>query len=538
MGPTGPVLRRRRPRAVGGDPELSRGSRRGPGDPGLAQGSLHVVVLHVGRHNVRKWLLGGLALVLVLCGGGVAALVYYFARPPLDVRVVFDRALRVPPIAASRPDEQGRRVFELQARPGDSDFGHGATRTWGYNGAYLGPTLRAKRGEAVAVNVRNALGETTTVHWHGMHLPAAMDGGPHHPIAPGGSFQAAWTVDQPAATLWYHPHPSERTETQVYRGLAGLFIVDDDEPAQRALPHDYGVDDIPVLVQDKQFDGDQLSTGERFGSDIGVLGDEILVNGTPRAYLDVRSELVRLRLVNASTARIYNFGLADGRPFALVGTDGGLLDRPYMTDHVRLSVGERAEIVVALEPGERLTLRSEQALGGDLESKFNGGRDAFDILQLRAGASLTPATLPKTLVATPRLDPERAAQTRSFVFQGREISGRGMDMSRADAVVVKDTIEVWNVANGHDTPHSFHIHDVQFQVLLVDGRAPPPELSGWKDTVFLAPKQRYRVIARFADYADPATAYMFHCHVLRHEDEGMMGQFVVVEPGQQPRLHG
>ncbi|MFI5906926.1 multicopper oxidase family protein [Dactylosporangium sp. NPDC051541] len=487
---------------------------------------------------MRKWLLGTVALVLVLCGGGVAALVYYFTRPPLDVRADFDRPLAVPPIAVGKIDAEGRRVFDLRAQPGDSDFGHGTTRTWGYNGAYLGPTLRAERGEAVAVNVRNDLGETTTVHWHGMHLPAAMDGGPHRPIPTGGSFRAAWTVDQPAATLWYHPHPSERTETQVYRGLAGLFIVDDDEPAQRALPHDYGVDDIPVLVQDKEFSGGQLSMGGRFGSDIGVLGDEILVNGTPRPYLDVRSGLVRLRLVNASTARIYNFRLAGGRPFALVGTDGGLLDRPYMTEHVRLSVGERAEIVVALEPGERLTLRSERSLGGDLESRFNGGQDAFDILQLRAAATLTPATLPKTLVATPRLDPARAAQTRDFVFQGREISGRGMDMSRADAVVVKDTTEVWNVANGHDTPHSFHIHDVQFQVLQVNGQPPPPELSGWKDTVFLEPKQRYRIIARFADYADPTTAYMFHCHVLKHEDEGMMGQFVVVEPGQQPRLHG
>ncbi|WP_433083847.1 multicopper oxidase family protein [Dactylosporangium sp. CA-052675] len=487
---------------------------------------------------MRKWLLGGLVLLLVLCGGGVAALVYRVVRPPLDVRADFTRPLRVPPTAASTVDAQGRRVFDLRAQPGERDFGHGATRTWGYNGAYLGPTLRAKRGEPVVVNVRNALAEPTTVHWHGMHLPAAMDGGPHRPIPTGGEFRAAWTVDQPAATLWYHPHPSVRTETQVYRGLAGLFLVDDDEPAQRALPHDYGVDDIPVLVQDKSFDGDQLSMDARFGSDIGVLGDEILVNGTPGPYVDVRSALVRLRLVNASTARVYAFTLADHRPFALVGTDGGLLARPAMTSRVRLSVGERAEIVVALRPGERLALRSERPLGGDLGSRFNGGQDSFDILQLRAAATLTPATLPETLVSIPRLDPARAAQTRTFAFQGREINGDRMDMGRVDAVVVKDTVEVWNVSNGHDTPHSFHIHDVQFQVLTVDGHAPPPELSGWKDTVFMAPHQRYSVIARFADYADPATAYMFHCHVLKHEDEGMMGQFVVVERGQRPRLHG
>jgi FtsP/CotA-like multicopper oxidase with cupredoxin domain len=489
--------------------------------------------------TVRKWLLGGLGLLLLCCGGGVAAITWFFARPPLDQRVDFDRPLRVPPLAASTVDGQGRRVFELRAQAGESDLGHGATRTWGYNGAYLGPTLRAKRGEQVVVNVRNSLPEATTVHWHGMHLPAKVDGGPHHPIPAGGSFQAAWTVDQPAATLWYHPHPSETTEKQVYRGLAGMFIVDDDDPAQAALPHDYGVDDVPVMVQDKDFDGDQLSMNGRFGSDIGVLGDQILVNGTRAPYLDVHSELVRLRVLNASTARIYNFRLGDGRPFALVGTDGGLLDKPFMTDHVRLSVGERAEIVVQMRPGERVALRSVRSLGGDLGSKFNGGQDAFDILQLRAAATLTPAALPKTLVATPRLDPAQAAQTRSFTFSGREINDRKMDMDRVDAVIVKDTVEVWNVRNGHDTPHSFHIHDVQFQVLAVDGAPPPGELSGWKDTLYLAEGQTFRIIARFADYADPTTAYMFHCHVLKHEDEGMMGQFVIVEKGEQPRLaHG
>jgi FtsP/CotA-like multicopper oxidase with cupredoxin domain len=490
---------------------------------------------------VRKWLLGGLGLLLLCCGGGVAAITWFFTRPAIDTvgDVDFAHALKVPPLAASTLDAQGRRVFELRAQPGDTDLGHGSTRTWGYNGSYLGPTLRAARGEQVVVDVRNSLAEPTTVHWHGMHLPAKADGGPHSPIPAGGSFQASWTVNQPAATLWYHPHPSERTETQVYRGLAGMFILDDDSPAQRALPHDYGVDDIPVLVQDKSFSGSQLSMSSRFGSDVGVLGDEILVNGTAGPFLDVHSELVRLRLVNASTARIYNFAMSDGRQFAMVGSDGGLLDAPFMTDHIRLSVGERAEIVVAMRPGERVTLRSVHPLGGDLDAKFQGGQDSFDILQLRAAGTLAPATLPRTLVATPRLDPAQAAHTRSFELQGRQINGDRMDMNRVDAVIVKNTVEVWNVANGHDTPHSFHIHDVQFQVLKVNGAGPPPQLGGWKDTLFLEPKQRYTIIARFADYADPTTAYMFHCHVLRHEDEGMMGQFVVVDRGDSPHLqHG
>jgi FtsP/CotA-like multicopper oxidase with cupredoxin domain len=194
-------------------------------------------------------------------------------------------------------------------------------------------------------------------------------------------------------------------------------------------------------------------------------------------------------------------------------------------------------VVVAMSKGERVELQSRATGVG----RFQGGRDAFDVLQLRASGELkTAGDLPAKLADIPRLDPGKAAQTRTFTFQGREINDDRMDMDRVDAVVVKDTVEVWNVANGHGTPHSFHIHDVQFQVLSVDGGAPPPELGGWKDTLFLEPRRRYSVIASFADYADPTTAYMFHCHVLRHEDEGMMGQFVVVEKqGDRPRLsHG
>ncbi|WP_327006103.1 multicopper oxidase domain-containing protein [Dactylosporangium sp. NBC_01737] len=489
---------------------------------------------------MRRWLLGGLGLLLLLCGGGVAAVTWLVTRSAVDTvgKVAFDRPLQVPPLAASTVDADGRRVFDLTAKPGASDLGHGPeTRTWGYNGAYLGPTLRAERGERVAVNVHNRLNEPTTVHWHGMHLPARVDGGPHHPIPPGGDYQAAWTVDQPAATLWYHPHPSDLTERQVYRGLAGLFILDEagggGEPA--GLPREYGVDDIPVVVQDKGFDGGQLSMSDRFLSDVGVLGDEILVNGTPGPFLDVRTELVRLRLLNASTARVYDFVMSDDRPMTMIASDGGLLEKPYAARHLRLSVGERAEVVVAMRPGERVELRSRATGLG----RFQGGRDAFDVLQLRAAGALRPGTMPGELVSVPRLDPAQAAQHRTFTFQGREINDDRMDMDRVDAVVVKDTVEVWNVANGHDTPHSFHIHDVQFQVLSVDRGAPPPELGGWKDTLFLEPQRRYSVIARFADYADPTTAYMFHCHVLRHEDEGMMGQFVVVEQGDKPRLgHG
>ncbi|WP_309238471.1 multicopper oxidase family protein [Actinoplanes aureus] len=493
---------------------------------------------------MRKWLFRGLLLLIVLGVVGAGVGVWVLTRPPIDTvgEVSFDRALAVPPLAPSTVDKDGRRVFELRAQAGQTDLGRGEpSATWGYNGAHLGPTLRAKRGEQVVVNITNQLGEDTTVHWHGMHLPARMDGGPDRPIRPGETFAPRWRVDQPAATLWYHPHPHERTETQVYRGLAGMFLIDDPDTDVATLPHEYGVDDIPVMVQDKAFDDDgQLTESGRFGSEIGILGDSVLVNGVPGPYLDVTTTLVRLRLLNASTARIFNFSLSDGRPFTLIGSDGGLLDRPHQVERLMLSTGERAEVLVAMRPGERVVLRSgPPAPEGDFATRrFQGGGDRFDVLELRAAATLKPSpAVPSTLVAVPRLDPASAAETREMRFSTRDINGRKMEHGRVDAVVTRDSTEVWTVRNGHGTPHSFHIHDVQFQVLArTDGGPVPPLLSGWKDTVYLPPHEGYRVIMRFTDFADPATPYMFHCHVLRHEDEGMMGQFVVVEPGGAPQL--
>jgi blue copper oxidase len=447
----------------------------------------------------------------------------------------FDQRLAVPPLAESRVDGD-RRVFDLTARAGRREFHPGRpAATWGVNGDYLGPTLRARRGEQVLLNVHNGLDEATTMHWHGMHLPAVADGGPHQPIEPGETWSPSWRINQPAATLWYHPHPHGRTERHLYRGLAGLFIVDDEPAAALDLPREYGVDDIPVIVQDKRFAGDgSLADGEP--GPAGRLGDTLLVNGTLNPYLPVTTARVRLRLLNASTARTYAFGLSDGRAVTLIGTDGGLLSEPVAVDHVQLSPGERAEIVVVLTPGERVVLRSTPpSLGtpGPV-TRRSGGADSFDVLQLRAASSLRGSTaLPARLVDVPRLEP--GPVRRSFALLGRTINGRPMRMDRVDEVVTVDTTETWEVVNRAEQPHNFHVHDVQFQL------AGSP---GWKDTVYLPPKVPVRLVMRFADYTDPAVPYMYHCHLSMHEDQGMMGQFVVVgpaqraEPGQHTGGHG
>lgn len=487
---------------------------------------------------LKKLLLVGLTLAMLLAGGVVAAGAWVWHRAALSTvgQVEFDRPLAIPPLAESRTDSQGRRVFELTAAPGSHDFGRGPVPTYGFNGAHLGPTLRATRGEQVVVNVTNQLSEATTVHWHGMHLPAVMDGGPHQMVAPGQTWSPTWQIDQPAATLWYHPHPHGQTEKHVYRGLAGMFLLDDPAADALDLPRDYGIDDIPVIVQDKKFRGGKLADEPNFLSDIGILGDTIAVNGTVGGYLDVTTERVRLRLLNGSTARTYQFGFSDDRTFALIGTDGGLLPAPHQTDRIMLSPGERAEIVVEMHPGEQTVLRSyPPSTGGPLD-RFTGGDDTLDVLQLRAADQLQPRPpLPERLVDVPRLDPDTATATRQFRLSGRQINGQSMDMGRIDFAVEAGSVEIWRVRNADGVQHNFHIHDVQFQVLSRDGSAPPPELAGWKDTILLPPGEQAELIARFADYSDPAAPYMFHCHLLTHEDSGMMGQFVVVTAGSQPQ---
>jgi FtsP/CotA-like multicopper oxidase with cupredoxin domain len=427
--------------------------------------------------------------------------------------------------------QPGRKTFELELQRGTSELLPGRpTETWGVNGDHLGPTLRAQRGDQVTVHVANALPQATTLHWHGMHLPAQMDGGPHQMIEPARRWSASWTVDQPAATLWYHPHPDGATEAHTYRGIAGMFIVGDPAEARLPLPREYGVDDIPLIVQDKRLaDDGSLEESESLISPTGRLGDEILVNGTRDPHFDVRHERVRLRLLNASTARIYEIGRDDGEDLALIGTDGGLLEAPRPVRRILLSPGERAEVVASFRPGERVVLRSfEPDLGTNAwEGRFSGAGDSFDLVELRAAQQLAPSPqLPDQLVD---LEPARVpdgVKVRRFELRGRSINGLEMDMERIDEIVRPRDTEVWEVENTSGTPHNFHPHGVHFQVVDADGSV-LPALTGWKDTIYVPPGQRYRLLVRFEDYHGHHAPYMFHCHLMQHEDRGMMGQFVV-----------
>ncbi|MEU5980835.1 multicopper oxidase domain-containing protein [Streptomyces sp. NPDC047434] len=482
--------------------------------------------------------LGSSAAVFAAAVGGLFLWLYTDAKASTAGSTEFTNELAIPPLAKSVVRADGTRVFDLTMRAGEKEFRPGKwTPTWGFDGDHLGPTLRAERGEKVAVRVANRLDEASTVHWHGMHLPARMDGGPHQMVAPGATWTPNWTVDQPAATLWYHPHPHGATEKHVQRGLAGMFLLDDARSKTLALPSRYGVDDLPVVVQDVKFDGAAFDHGHGLMASVGFLGDRTMVNGTLAPYKETADERVRLRLLNASTARVYTFGFDDDRRFALVGTDGGLLGKPAELNRTRLSPGERAEIVVTMRPGERTVLRS-YPLDAGLDfwnQRFSGGDDSFDVLQLRAAKTLRPSPEVPVRLGLPEVpDGEEAVRGRHFDLRRSGINGRPMAMDRIDETVTRGTTETWTVRNVDGMPHNFHVHDVQFRILEVNGEQPPPALRGAKDTVFVPSGTTVRLAMRFDGPADPDTPYMYHCHLLSHEDDGMMGQFVVVEKGRGP----
>ena len=463
------------------------------------------------------------------------------------------RRLHIPELLDARRLGQ---AIALEAAEGSTGFFPGiAAATLGYNGTYLGPTLLMHRGDDVEVTVRNRLAEPTTVHWHGLLVPGTLDGGPHQEIAAGGTWRPVLPVRQPAATLFYHSHQHHATARQVYFGLAGMLIVRDDEEEALKLPSDYGVDDLPVVIQDRQFSrGRLVMPGGMATAMAGARGDTILVNGTPDAYARVPARRVRLRLVNASNAREYHLAFDDGRAFDWIATDGGLLPAPVELRSISLAAGERAEIVVDFSRGPA-TLLTE----GDDNVPMMGmmGRSRGSLADLAAQPVLAfevgpaegaPRPLPAQLAVHEPWDPSHATRRRRFsldmgmggMMGGRgmggmggrggmagmdlfTINGRAFDIARVDERVRLGDLEIWEVA-GDMMAHPFHIHGVQFRVLDRAPGGPGVLDAGIKDTVRV--ESPVRLLVRFTQPASDAP-FMYHCHILEHEDHGMMGQFTV-----------
>lgn len=439
---------------------------------------------------------------------------------------------------------EGIRNFDLNLGSHVSQFANGLdTPTFGINGPYLGPTLRLQAGSNIRLNVHNNVGQNSTLHWHGMHVPAKADGGPHQVIRNGESWHPAFEVRQQASTFWYHSHLMPRTGFQVYHGLAGMIIVEDENASGLELPQEYGVDDVPLILQDRRFGSDgsfeyATSMHDRM---MGMKGNILLVNGTINPHFVARTNSLRLRVLNGSNSRFYTLAFSDNRRFHQIASDGGLLERPYMINAITLAPAERAELVVDVSDGKTVKLQSTTPsqggmMGGGMMNMMMGGDEDFDVLEIRPNENRRRSvTLPKKLVTLTDPDPTKAIRTRTFTLGmgmmmggGKvTINGQSMDKNRIDETVTLGTEEIWTIDNPTMMPHPFHIHDVQFRILDRNGKPPNPGERGKKDTVVVNSNERVRLLLGFSDYADPNTPYMYHCHNLEHEDAGMMGQFTV-----------
>ncbi len=457
--------------------------------------------------------------------------------------------------ALSIPDTLSGTAISLTVHTDSVAFFAGPlTPTFGINSQkYLGPTLLLNKGDSVALTVNNHMGDTTTMHWHGLHVAPRNDGGPYSMIMDGESWTPKFVVRNRASTYWYHPHMMMKTAEQAIKGAAGLIIIRDAEEAALPLPRRYGLDDFPIIVQSVELDSQNRFMPK------GMVDSVVLVNGTDSPYVTMPAQVVRMRLLNASGERTFNFGFTANHTFNLIGNDNGLLPAPIATTRIRLSPGERAELLLNLGGMEGQTIylmsyASELPMGiqggptmpmppgSPLMNSPLNGLD-FNILQINVGgptaAPLT--TVPATLVTDTPYAASSANATRTIhmtadsmmVMDGPFYFNRNLfDMNRIDYRIPLNNVEIWTLMDSTMVAHPFHIHDCHFYILDRNGNPPDTVERGRKDVVLIQPGETVRIIMKFEDFADTTTPYMYHCHILMHEDDGMMGQFLVGDYGQ------
>lgn len=467
-------------------------------------------------------------------------------------------------------------TFDLVAEPATQAFFAGKPApVIGYGGTYMGPALKLKSGTTPTIRLINKLERPTNVHWHGLLVEGPVDGGTTPGIAPGATWEARLPVDQPAATLWYHAHVHGSTTQDVHDGLAGLLIVEDDKTTALGLPSTWGVDDLPLVLQDRDFDADgrpvRPPVAETLGH--GFRGATMIVNGTVGASAKVPTRLVRLRLINVSGARTFRLFFEDQRVFHLIGTDGGLLPAPVELSYLPLSPGERAEILVDFAEG------TSPLMTGPDEHEHRTGATvvtlpdvlpgptrvlAFEAVKETPSSTAVPkvlATLAPLPVSTEGLKRRRfemrVAEATMSEMAGMPadhaammnhtegatapmnhgnhadptaatpiltINGKSFAMGRIDEHVSLGTTEIWEIVCP-EMAHPFHLHGAQFRVLSEDGGQPKLWNRGVKDVVLV--ENSAELLVTFTRRAGEDTPFVYHCHLLEHEDGGMMGTFTV-----------
>ena len=520
---------------------------------------------------------------------------------PLWSRSVFaaDRpALPIPDLLTA--DASNRMQLVVQA--GKSSFAGKTATTWGYNGNLLGPAVKLNKGQSVTVDIHNQLAEETTLHWHGLEIPGEVDGGPQGIIPAGGKRSVTFTPDQRAATCWFHPHQHGKTGRQVAMGLAGLVLIEDEEIRKLLLPKQWGIDDVPVIIQDKQFsaDGQVDYQLDIMTAAVGWFGDTLLTNGAIYPQHAAPHGWLRLRLLNGCNARSLNIAASDNRPLYVIASDGGLLAEPVKVTELPMLMGERFEVLVDVSDGKAfdlVTLPVSQM--GMAVAPFDKPHPVMRVQPLLISAS---GTLPDSLISMPSLpslegltvrklqlsmDPmldmmgmqmlmkKYGAQDMAGMDHGKmmghmnndnmghgnmnhgnmnhgemgnmqhgdmgnmkhggsfdfhnanRINGQAFDMNKPMFAAAKGQHERWVISGQGDMMlHPFHIHGTQFRILSENGKAPAAHRAGWKDTVRVEGGVS-EVLVKFDHDAPKEHAYMAHCHLLEHEDTGMMLGFTV-----------
>jgi len=462
--------------------------------------------------------------------GGHDPSVEFTGSPPY---VPYRDPLPIPPVL--KPKRRGRvDTYTITMQPGVAQC-HSylpPTPILGYNGIFPGPVIRATKGRQVEITHVNQLptshvSHLPTIHLHGALVAPEHDGHPNDGISTGDSRTYVYPNDQRACPLWYHDHTHEATGERVYRGLAGLYFLDDPKDAGLRLPK--GKYEVPLVIQDRSF----LPTGELFYNvsdatlETGFHGDVILTNGVIQPYLDVSTRKYRFRILNGSNSRVYKLAISNGQPLIQIGTDGGLLHRPLMKDSIEIAPSERVDVVVDfsdLPVGSSLLLLNKNDIGR------LGAIMRFNVTKQEKDTALVPAFL-STWEDLPEAS---AVTTRNFTLN-RQITGdtfrwviNGQTYSAANpplATPKLGTLERWRFINPTNHPHPMHMHLVQFQVVNIGGEPQAPSEFGWKDTVVVPPASEVTVLARFEKYTG---RYVFHCHNLEHEDFAMMAEFEVV----------
>lgn len=432
--------------------------------------------------------------------------------------------LREPSKLRDRSRVPGIVEFELTAAPARLQLSPGGptVSAYAYNGTVPGPTIDVREGDSVVIHFHNELPETSTVHWHGLHLPAGADGSVLDPIPPGATRDYTFRLARGSAgTYWYHPHPDVHSTRQVAMGLFGAFIVRaaDDPLVLRGIPEKL------LILSDNRFgaDGqvafpDPRSIDAEIDLENGREGNVLFVNGQVAPTIPIRrGEVQRWRIVNASAARVYRLALP-GRPLLKVGTDGGLFEHPVEVPDIVLANSGRVELLVRGDSSTALQdLPYDRYMPQTRPADWDSTRTLLAV-RVTGGAGVRPVAIPSVLRPIPALDTTQVAARRVIVMSQGQLDGKKMDMHRVDIMARLNSTEIWTIQNVVGMDHPFHLHGFQAQVL--DRNGVPEPFPSWNDTVNVPKHSSVRIVVHFYDYPG---RWMYHCHILDHEDEGMMG---------------